>query len=148
MKIILAIDDLKSSQAAVEAVMAKPGSPETKVFIVHVVEQPPFMVSREMRSHSAALKELWHETEEQAKATVNKVAQRLRSNGFIVDPVVLKGDPKSRILDMAVKQGADLIVLGSHGRKGLDRFLMGSVSEAVTRYALCSVEIARLRSKA
>jgi len=39
------------------------------------------------------------------------------------------------IIDSAEQWHADLIVLGSHGRKGLDRFLMGSVSDAVTRHS-------------
>ena len=54
------------------------------------------------------------------------------------------GDAKSRILDVAEEWHADLIVLGSHGRKGVNRFLMGSVSEAVARHACCSVEIVRV----
>ena len=57
-----------------------------------------------------------------------------------VSAVVEEGDPKTRIIDHAAHWQADVIVLGSHGRKGLDRFLLGSVSEAVARHAPCSVE--------
>jgi nucleotide-binding universal stress UspA family protein len=57
---------------------------------------------------------------------------------------VMRGDAKSAILDDAKSWGADLIVMGSHGRRGLERFLVGSVSEAVLRHAHCSVEIVRL----
>jgi nucleotide-binding universal stress UspA family protein len=146
MKIILAIDDLKSPAAAVDSVIAQARPEDTEVFVVHVVEPPSLMVSREMRSQNRALRSLWQETEQQATITVNEVAQQLRSHGFTVIPVVVEGDPKSRILDIAAEHGADLIVLACHGRKGVDRFLMGSVSEAVTRYTSCSVEIARVRS--
>ncbi len=141
MKIALAIDDLKPSQA-VQAVINQARPQDTEVLVLHVVERPSLMIGREMRSHSPALKALWQETEQQAEAMVKKVAQELSSKGFTVRPAVEKGDPKSRIIDFAVKRKADLIVLGSHGRKGLERFLTGSVSEAVTRYAPCSVEIA------
>lgn len=48
------------------------------------------------------------------------------------------------ILDCATEWKANLIVVGSHGRKGVTRFVLGSVSEAIARYADCSVEIARL----
>ena len=54
------------------------------------------------------------------------------------------GDPKSKIIDAAEQWHADLIVLGSHGRTGLERFLMGSVSDAVARHAPCSVEVVRI----
>lgn len=132
MKIVLAIDDLKSSAAAVDLVIAWGCPQETKVFVVHVVEPPSLMVSREMRSRNPALRAPWQETEQQAATVVNQVAQRLRSNGFTVVPVVVKGDPKSEIIDVPTRHRADLIVLGSHGRKGLEHFLLGSVSEAVT----------------
>lgn len=145
MRIVLAVDDVKSSAAAVDSLIARGRAENTKVFIVHVIETPSLMVSREMRSRNPVLRALWQETEQRAVTTVNHVAQQLRPNGFSVVPIVAKGDPKSRIVDVATKHRADLIVLGCHGRKGLERFLMGSVSEAVTRYAPCSVEIARAR---
>lgn len=54
--------------------------------------------------------------------------------------------PKTVILDEAEYWHADLIVVGSHGRRGLDRLLLGSVSEAVATYAHCSVEVIRSRT--
>jgi nucleotide-binding universal stress UspA family protein len=61
-----------------------------------------------------------------------------------VHALVEKGDPRAVIVDHAARWNADLIVLGSHGFKGLDRLLIGSVSEAVLRHAPCSVEIVRI----
>jgi nucleotide-binding universal stress UspA family protein len=87
------------------------------------------------------------ESVEEAKALAAKAAGALRSAGVNVTTAVVQGDPKSIILDNAKTWGADLIVLGSHGRKGLERFLVGSVSEAVLRHAHCSVEIVRLPPK-
>jgi len=51
----------------------------------------------------------------------------------------LLGDPSHEIVAFAVAQHADLIVLGSHGRTGLSRMLMGSVAESVIRHASCPV---------
>jgi hypothetical protein len=62
------------------------------------------MVAREMRSHNSAPKALWHQTERQAETMVKRAAQRLRTKGFTVRSVVVKGKPKSRIIDFAVKQ--------------------------------------------
>ena len=67
-------------------------------------------------------------------------------SGFDASASVREGDPKTVILDCATEWGADLIVVGSHGRKGVARFVLGSVSEVVARYARCSVEIVRLPS--
>jgi nucleotide-binding universal stress UspA family protein len=58
--------------------------------------------------------------------------------------VVLEGDPASEIVDYARDAGIDLIVMGTHGRSGLERLLMGSVAEKVMREAPCSVLVVKL----
>jgi nucleotide-binding universal stress UspA family protein len=146
MKIILAIDDLKSGAAAVEALFGLTPSKNIEVIVVHVLEPPSVLVGREMRSKHRELKTLWHESEQQAQETVDGAARLLRLYGFAVTSLIEHGDPKSRIIEIAERENADLIVLGSHGRKGVTRFLMGSVSEAMSRYAPCSVEIVRSRN--
>jgi nucleotide-binding universal stress UspA family protein len=78
---------------------------------------------------------------------VEKTVEALGAKGLKATGTVENGDAKSKILEAAKNWRADLIVLGSHGRKGLEHFLMGSVSEAVARHAGCSVEIVRIRSK-
>jgi len=57
--------------------------------------------------------------------------------------VVVDGIPASRILEVAQREGASLIVMGSHGRKGFARLLMGSVAEAVTRKSPVPVTIVK-----
>ena len=53
--------------------------------------------------------------------------------------MLLVGDPAQAISETAEKEGCDLIVMGTHGRTGLTRLLMGSVAEAVVRKAKCPV---------
>ena len=53
------------------------------------------------------------------------------------------GDPRAVLLDEAKLWVANLIVVGSHGRQGFDRWLMGGVSEAIALHAHCSVEVIR-----
>jgi len=67
----------------------------------------------------------------------------LRGAGFKAETAVEVGDVRERILDSASEWRADLIVLGSHGKRGLQRFLLGSVAEFVARHARCSVHIIR-----
>jgi len=78
-----------------------------------------------------------------APALVRRVAEKLRAAGFLVTTLVSEGEPAEEIVDTAADWGADLIVLGSHGKKGLKRFLLGSVSGKVALHAPCSVEIVR-----
>lgn len=82
-----------------------------------------------------------------ARASVKKAAAKLRagkkSRKLNVTTKVLSGSPKEVILEEAEAFGADLIVVGSHGHGMLERFLLGSVSQAVALHAKCSVEIVR-----
>jgi nucleotide-binding universal stress UspA family protein len=58
---------------------------------------------------------------------------------------LLRGDPATEIVRFAAEAGIDLIVLGTHGRGGLSRLLMGSVAEHVLRKALCPVVTVKAR---
>ena len=139
MRILLAIDDSKFSEAATQAVIAQHRLQDLEVRVLHAVEPPTAFIAPEMAEYIPP-----RESAEEAKGLVAKTADALRSAGVNVSTAVTQGDPKSIIIDDAKAWGADLIVLGSHGRKGLDRFLLESVSEAVLRHAHCSVEIVRL----
>lgn len=61
------------------------------------------------------------------------------AEGLTIDYRVVEGDPVDAILSVADDEDAALIVMGSHGRTGLERVLMGSVAEKVVRKAPCSV---------
>jgi len=61
-----------------------------------------------------------------------------------VQHVFLEGDPATEIVRYAGEAGMDLIVMGTHGRTGLERLLMGSVAERVLREAPCSVLVVKL----
>jgi nucleotide-binding universal stress UspA family protein len=146
MKILIAIDDSKFSEAAVQSVVARPGPTGTEIKVLHVLERPSILMGRQMTAHDPEFESVWQALQEQAEALVAKVTKQLQSAGLHVTPGLAEGDPKSKIIDVAGEWHADLIVLGSHGRQGLGRFLMGSVSEAVVRHAHCSVEVVRTQS--
>ena len=63
--------------------------------------------------------------------------------GFKAHTAVEIGDVRVSILDTAAEWHADLIAVGSHGQRGIESFLLGSVAESVARHAKCSVEIVR-----
>lgn len=145
MKILLAIDDSRYSQAAVEAVIAQAKPEETEVRLLHVVEPTPVFSDGEAWVYYPDYGAVRHEQREEAEGLLARAAQALRDAGITVSTAVETGNPKVVVIDGATSWHADLIVVGSHGRKGLDHFLMGSVSEAVARHAPCSVQIVRAR---
>ena len=145
MRILVAIDDSRFSQAAIETVIEQARPQDTDVRILHVVESPPLLVAREMGGYEPALETALESQKQNAEALVMKAAELLRARGLKVAATLELGDAKSKILDVAEEWRADLIVVGSHGRRGFERFLMGSVSDAVARHAKCSVQIVRIR---
>ena len=90
-----------------------------------------------------------------AIAPVEEVVQQEREKFEHVRPtdptvpsehIFRRGDPADEILDVARETGCDLIVMGTHGRTGLKRVLMGSVAEKVVRNAECPVLTIRTRN--
>jgi nucleotide-binding universal stress UspA family protein len=68
-----------------------------------------------------------------------EMADRLAASGLHVVPECRSGDPAQQIVNAAEEATADLVVLGTHGRTGLSRLLMGSVTRNVLNHARCSV---------
>jgi hypothetical protein len=77
------------------------------------------------------------------QAMADRVRDLLRKDGVAADSVVKEGNPAKAIVEAASENECDLIVLGSHGRTGLDRILMGSVSQQVIVQAKCPVLVAK-----
>jgi nucleotide-binding universal stress UspA family protein len=145
-KILLAIDDSQYSQEATRSLLAQLRTQDAEVRVLSVVEPISVYISADAFPHFVPhVKEIEEDRKGQATDLVNQVARNLREAGFKSSELVDFGDAKTKIIENATKWGADLIVVGSHGWKGLNRFLLGSVSEAVARHAPCSVEIVRIR---
>jgi nucleotide-binding universal stress UspA family protein len=129
-RVLVATDGSETSTQAVRAVAARPWL-ETSEFRVISVEEPWAIAS------SSRVKR------KEPQEAVSTAEQVLRSAGLNVTGEVLSGKPKDAILEQAQKWAADLIVVGSHGRRGFKRLLLGSVSEAVAMNAHCSVVVVR-----
>jgi nucleotide-binding universal stress UspA family protein len=71
------------------------------------------------------------------------IVERGRREGIPVRMLIWEGDPAESIVEAAVAEDVDLIVVGSHQRRGVDRLVMGSVSEQVVRTAPVPVMVAR-----
>jgi nucleotide-binding universal stress UspA family protein len=148
MKILLAIDGSKYSEAATQAVASQINPKGAEVLILQAVEPLVFSTPPQMSPGYAPEKaEQREERLQEAKASVAAATKILQGAGFAVKTRVVEADARTAILDIAAESHADLIVLGSHGRRGLKRFLLGSVAESVARHAQCSVLIARVEGR-
>ena len=123
-RVLLATDGSETSMAAAEAVSRRPW-PEGSEFRIVTVEEP------------------WVIRPTNVLSNVDSAEHVMASAGLKATAAVLSGNPKEVILEEAKKWNADLIVVGSHGRRGFRRFLLGSVSEAVAMNAHCSVVVVR-----
>jgi nucleotide-binding universal stress UspA family protein len=77
------------------------------------------------------------------QAMADRVRDLLRQEGVPADSVVKEGNPAQAIVAAAAENECDLIIVGSHGRTGLDRLLMGSVSQQVVIQAKCPVLVVK-----
>jgi nucleotide-binding universal stress UspA family protein len=147
MRVLLAVDGSECSEAAVQAVMGNYQPAETEVKVLHAVEWLKEMpLCFQFAQGPNAVRDISvcrDQSFARAHHLVEGVAARLETKGFHASVSTPDADPEHAIVDVARQWGADLIVLGSHGRRGMDRWLLGSVAEAVARHAPCSVEIVR-----
>jgi nucleotide-binding universal stress UspA family protein len=139
MKVLMGVDDSEFAGDLVRAIVKQFRSETTEVLVLRVLEQAGPAVP-EMDAGYAP------EMEGEGKlahALVDRIATALRGAGFKADTAVEVGDVRESIIDAAMKWGADLIGVGSHGKRGIRRFFLGGAAEFVARHASCSVEIVR-----
>ncbi len=149
MKILIATDGSDSSLTAVRSVAERPWPTGSEVKIISVVEAhlAPAPVAS-LVPDSYYLKRL-AEQQTAAQDAVAAAEATLRStNADRAAPLqivteIINGGARECIVEEGARWGADLIVLGSHGHRGVRRFWLGSVSLAVANHANCSVEIVR-----
>ena len=114
---------------------------QSKLFIVHIIEQPPQTGFVDLYVTEDIRKKIKEERHNYVK---NEIASRYISKmGNFTDYEVVSQEsseaPYYPILEIAKEKGADLIVLGTHGRTGIEKAIFGSVAEKVCRRAHCPV---------
>ena len=131
MKVLIAYDGSIYSEIAVSDLERAGLPPDTHAMVISVVDPRDWMKRLPAAEQSA-----------------EEACNRLQGifPGWTVQLESPAGHPASIILDRAKTYHADLIVVGTHGRTGVGRFVLGSVSTAITRDATCSVRVARADS--
>lgn len=142
MRVLIPIDGSECSKAAVDYVKERPWNKEDTFLLVHVVE--PIPVDIGIAYIPAAYTPDDGAAFTQSEALLKVVQGDLNSVfGNKVESKVIAGPAKAEIVDLATEWKADLIVMGSHGRKGFNRLLLGSVTEDVMKSAPCSVTVVK-----
>ena len=91
--------------------------------------------------------DFWSNVKAEAEQSLGRFAANLKKRGLEVEAVVREGYAATAIVDEAASQGADLIVIGTHGLSGLKHLLLGSIAERVVQKADCPVLTVKTRLK-
>lgn len=138
-KIFIATDGSEQNRRAIEYGIELAKIAGGKIFVGYVVDTAAF-ASIPMDAGWEMMYELM---ETEAKEAVQKVEVLAKQAGVEVETVVLEGHPSNEIIEFAQKNGIDVIVMGTLGKSGLDRFLLGSVAEKVTRNSTVPVLVVK-----
>ena len=144
MIVLLATDFSEAAEAAEAEGLDLARRLGAEVVYVHVGTEPslygegPFGMARVQGVYEA-----------QRRWATDELARRVegaREGGVAARFVLPDGVPHQAIVDTAAKEHADIIVIGTHGRTGLERIVLGSVAERVVRLAPCPVLTVRPRN--
>jgi nucleotide-binding universal stress UspA family protein len=134
-KVVVPVDFSDDSLAAIATALQLVADP-SHVTVIHVLPEVSTLEPTEG----------WQPVDapSRIRRVTGALRERLDKSGYAVVKLdVQVGDPGHEIADMAAREGAELIVLPSHGRTGLKRLLIGSVAERVVRLAHCPVLVLR-----
>jgi nucleotide-binding universal stress UspA family protein len=142
LRVMLATDGSDFSTSAARSIALRPWPDGREFKIISVVEDV-LAISHPWQAMGAVARRVREDSTERCEQAVKTASEILAGAGINATAELLDGSPKNRIVEEADKWGADIVVVGSHGRRGLTRYLLGSVSEAVAMHAHCSVEVIR-----
>jgi nucleotide-binding universal stress UspA family protein len=134
-KIVLATDGSKFSAAATDRAIDFARAYGGSLLVISVVDVPAEFYAESPKAAEQLLA--------QAKQYVADAKKRAEAAGVATEGFTAEGDTYEAVVNLARERGAEMIVLGSHGRTGLRRLLMGSVTEAVIGYAPCPVLVVK-----
>lgn len=139
--ILAPVDFSEHSNAALDWALTLATPWRAHVLMLHVVSlptDPPLIMET-----SVNLSDLEAALKAEAEARARTLLEQMKNRTVPIEVRVILGQPFSDICRIATEEKADLIVMGSHGRGGLSRALLGSVAERVVRHASCPVLVVK-----
>ena len=142
-KIMLATDGSESVRKAVDSAIEIAKSSNAKLYAVHVIALGDYYSSMPLSIDAEWIKAMEEHLRIQGKEATDYVENAGRAANVEVEPVILEGNPANEIVDFAEKNDIDLIVMGTQGKTGIQRFLIGSVAENVVRHSTKTVLVVK-----
>ena len=139
--ILLPTDGSQGVEEAINCAVALAKKFDAKIHVLYVVEPPRFQEYGAGIALASMIKTLQEAGEQILSDTVELIR---KSGALALEEVMDEGHPAEEILQYAREHGIDLIVMGTHGRRGLNRVLLGSVAEEVVRSADVPVMTVRM----
>lgn len=146
MRILIATDGSECSDLAISRIAERPWPSASEFKVITVLEIPITVAPETWILPEGYYEEIEKAAQAQGREALERGVARLKAGlgeGFDISSQIVTGIPKSAIVDEAEHWHADLIVVGSHGYRAFERFLLGSVSQSVAQHSKCSVEIVR-----
>ncbi len=142
MKVLIAADGSEHSHDVVRMLKRLNFPARSEIVLLNVLEDfKAFAYGEHIRDHVHEI--LRNQRREQAGNLLEELESGLRENGFQLRTEIREGHVATQIIQLAEQEGSDLVVVGSRGHSAVERFLLGSTSEAVLNRAPCSVLISR-----
>ena len=127
--ILVAVDGSACAAHALDIALELAKQPGTKLSILHAIDPTSAALAEIQPGRSLGTDPL----HDNGKELLAKAAAKAAAAGIDASTEMVMGKAVEEVVDVAKRLQADLIVIGSHGRKGLDRMLAGSVAEGVLR---------------
>lgn len=151
-RILVAVDGSSGAEKALEWAIHLGRGHESRVTVLLVLPQQHAVQGTTLPSVNPRSAKLWGELIEQeekaAKEILAAAVSACKEAGLRVEKRLERGPVVKMITSVAQEEGSDLVIVGSHGRRGLQRFMLGSVAEGVRDHVPCSILIARARPPA
>lgn len=141
-KILFANDFSEGSNYAFDYALSLAKQFSAKLLLVHIINEPVDL--RGFYVPHISFDNLEKEIAEGAEKMMDRFCSENLAGFEQFEKYVLSGVPYEEIVKKADESGADLIIMGTHGRKGVDHLLFGSTAERVVRNANCPVMTVRL----
>jgi nucleotide-binding universal stress UspA family protein len=142
--IIVATDFAESAEQALACAVELARTHGAELVLLHVYMDLPAYPE----VTTGQVEAIYEEQRQWVADALERRARSARSQGLLARPVVRTGPPAATIAETARDERADLVVVGTHGRSGLDRLIVGSVAERVVRLAPCPVLVVKAAAAA